>query len=413
MRSASVFRTLLALFGVSLCISISATEICAGLFLMWWLIDSVRLRESARWRCTPQNKPLLIFFLWSVVCVAVVRPRDVWSAVSAPSALALFYWASQCLENDDVETLMKWICIGAAVAGVWGVLQAASGIKFVSAINGYEMPERFRSWPVWALHYSSLHNDRAMGSRSHPLTYSECLMPGFFLLLYFGQRAWKERARKTGLLLAIVCGLAGIAGGMIASQSRGVWAGVSVGFVVYAMMLGRRFFISTLAIGAVAAGVLFAAAPSSVKGRLLSVVSSQAGSVGDQWSKQTRYELWTQAWEQVKAHPFMGVGFDGVALRVKQPMDPEPRIWTETHNIYLQDLLETGLIGFGLFIWVLFIGARMFAEVSMPLRPALLGLCAAFLVAGLTESWTHDKEVAMLFWLLIGCAAALRPHEPR
>jgi O-antigen ligase len=408
MTSSNTFVVLLTLFGLSLCVSISATEMCVGILLVWWLARFIRDRRTFAWRVTPLNKPLLFFFLWGVLCVMMVRPREWWNAVTGPAALVLFYWASQCLDRDDVETLLKWICWGGAVAGLVGVLQAVSGINWVSAINDYDMPARFRSAPAWFLHYFSLHNNRAMGTRSHPLTYAECLIPAFFLLLHFCFQAWRQRPLRKGTVIARALAVMAVAGGVLASQSRGVWAGLAVGFVAYAFALGRRFFLSAMAAGVIAAGVLFAVAPPSVKGRLLSVVSSSAGTQGDQWSKQTRYELWTRALEQLKTRPLTGVGLNGVALRVKQPMDPAPRIWTETHNLYLQALLETGLVGFGLLLWVLVICARVLWTMPASWRPAFGGLFVAFLVAGLTESWTHDKEVSMLFWLLIGCAAALR-----
>jgi O-antigen ligase len=341
-----------------------------------------------------------------LVCVALRRPHEIGVAIAAPSALLLYYWASQRLNRDDVERLFKWICIGGAVAGLIGVLQVVSGIDYKTAINGYVIPDRFQSAPQWFLHYFSVHNERAMGTRSHPLTYAECLIPPFFLFLNAGIEAWRAPSRKWGCVLPALIAALFVAGGMIASQSRGVWAGVMVGFVVYAWAQGRRFFVGAMAAGLTLGALGFALAPSTVKGRLLSVVSSSAGSAGVQGRKQTRYEMWSQAWEQVERHPLAGVGYGGVALRVKQPMDPEPRIWTETHNMYLQALLETGLVGLGLFVWVLFLGWRTIDASAW--RAPLLGLFAAFLIAGLTESWTHDKEVAMLFWLLIGCAAAPR-----
>src|SRR5581483_5898202 len=104
-------------------------------------------------------------------------------------------------------------------------------------------------------------------------------------------QAWRASRRDWKKIALAAVALAAVAGGIVASQSRGVWMGLIVGFVLYAMLMGRRFFAAAMAAGAAVALLLSVAAPVSMKGRLLSVVSSQAGTVGDQWSKQTRYEI--------------------------------------------------------------------------------------------------------------------------
>jgi O-antigen ligase len=79
--------------------------------------------------------------------------------------------------------------------------------------------------------------------------------------------------------------------------------------------------------------------------------------------------------------------------------------------MYLQYLLELGFIGLGFFIWILFLIARIFWTQDLKWRPIFLGLLATFLVAGITESWHNDKEITMIFWVMVGCAEVLRRHE--
>jgi putative inorganic carbon (HCO3(-)) transporter len=244
------------------------------------------------------------------------------------------------------------------------------------------------------------------------LTYAECIMPAFFLLAAFSARFWLERRERRGPLLWSLFGLALVTGGIFVSQSRGVWVGVLLGSALFAALQGRRFFKIYLGAGVVAAVLFFALAPPNVKGRLLSVISVKAGTQGDQWSKQTRFNLWMEAFRQLKERPLTGVGADNVKLEVTHAYEASPRIWTETHNIFIQVLLETGFIGFGLFVWILVCCLRLLWRLrSSWVGPGLLGAFVAFLAAGLTESWLGDKEVAMLFWLLMGCADVLRRRE--
>src|SRR3954463_13962861 len=109
MRSTPAFRFFLALFGLTLCVSISATEICFGALLLWWLIDVKRAGPSAHWKSAPLTVPIFVFFAWSVFCVVAQRPGEWAKAVWAPSALLLFYWASQRLSSDEVDGLFRWM----------------------------------------------------------------------------------------------------------------------------------------------------------------------------------------------------------------------------------------------------------------------------------------------------------------
>jgi O-antigen ligase len=147
----------------------------------------------------------------------------------------------------------------------------------------------------------------------------------------------------------------------------------------------------------------------NMKGRMMSVVSNTQGTSGDQQSKSTRLSLWKQSWEAMQIRPLTGVGLKGVAFSVPDPISGVRSDWSETHNNFLQVGVETGWIGLGLFIWIVFLIARLIVRhPHSEIKSALAALCVALLIAGLTESWLADKEVAMIFWYFVGWAAASR-----
>jgi O-antigen ligase len=83
--------------------------------------------------------------------------------------------------------------------------------------------------------------------------------------------------------------------------------------------------------------------------------------------------------------------------------------WTETHNIYLQSVVERGLPGLAVFLWLLAVMGRLLWRAARSGPPAL-GIFFGFvglLFAGMTESWTNDSEVVMCFYFLAGTAWAL------
>jgi O-antigen ligase len=130
--------------------------------------------------------------------------------------------------------------------------------------------------------------------------------------------------------------------------------------------------------------------------------------VADQQSKQLRFYIWNEAFRIIKSSPLTGVGADGVKINFKNVPGYEERVWTETHNIYLQQAAERGVIGLGILLWVFVILLKQLWRAPNVWRPALVSLLAAFLVAGLTESWINDSEVAMIFWTFCGCVSILK-----
>lgn len=404
----SVRAVALALFGLALSISISATLILAALMLIAWAYESLSPKTRKPWVASTLDWPLFIFFCWAVFTALLHRSTDIWDAVSSQSAILLFYWGAHAADENDISVLLKWFCVGAAFTGFLGLCQHFSGINFRPNENIYQVPDFFSKWPVWAQHQLAVYNDRAMGTRSHPLTYAETFIPAVFFIF-----SWLLASIRRGVLskfgiAGLMGGLALVCSGIFFAQGRGVWLGLIVGLGVFGWLQGRRFFIRLAGIFLLLLIPLMMAS-SGFRGRFMSIVSSDSGTPGDQLSKSIRIDIWRAGLDQIKKTPITGVGYKGAQLNAFDPAGKAMRFWTETHNMFLQNALELGVIGFGLFLWVLYVGRRIFGNTLATIKPAFLAMFAVFLVAGLTETWPRDKEIAMIFWLMVGCAQVL--HE--
>ncbi len=400
---------LIVLLAIAMSVSISATLIVAGLLLVEWGVRWKR-GETPPWRASAIDLPLLVMFVWTAIAATLVGSTGAIDAVGGQSALLLFLWAAHSLDEKRALIFFRWFCIGAVAMGLLGVLQHFSGINYRPTERIYEIPDAWKSLPPSIIKYLAVRNDRAVGPRSHPLTYCESFIPAFFLLLDVLARKFRAREWNAGFFsVAVAFGM--VAGGVIFGSGRAVWLALLVGALVFAWRLNRLFFLRTLFVGLIVAGPLVAFGPAGFRGRLFSIVSSNSGSEGDQQSKMTRYTLWTQALEQIKQHPIAGVGFRGVHLTSIDPVSGQPREWTETHNMYLQHALELGFVGFGFFLWTLAACASVINRLSDRWRPLYSGMLVAFLIAGITEAWTHDKEIAMIFWTFIGFATLLKQNE--
>lgn len=403
---ASVRIVFLVLFGLALNVSISGAEALAGVLLLEWVWRAIARRDSVRWNPSPLDRAIVIFFLWTTATALIRGSTSVGDAISSQSAFLLFFYAASAIDDIEWDALERAFLIGAAIVGLWGVLQILFKINYRPTEKIYEIPEAFRSWPDALAHKLALRNDRAVGPRSHPLTYAEGFIPAIFVAFAAFKTAFTKRpGDRLGFFLRGL-GVVLIGLGAIVAEGRAVWLGIGAGALVFSWFSGRRFFLRAMIALAILIPLALAASP-KLRGRLMSSFVASEGTWGDQQSKATRMTLWSSAWQQIKERPVIGVGFKGAKVTAIDPISQVERTWTETHNMVLQVLLETGIVGTGLFVWIWILLAALFWRLDAKKRPAYLGFLAAFLVAGITESWPRDKEVAMIFWLYAGSGVNL------
>ena len=146
-----------------------------------------------------------------------------------------------------------------------------------------------------------------------------------------------------------------------------------------------------------------------------------------------RTALWTVARRMIAAHPLDGIGIGNFPLRsvdflvrpgvlhndsyvVEQPL--------EAHNIYLQLLAETGVVGFLLFASIVLTALRSgwrAARARLPasdrdlavLAEATLVATVAVLVANFFAPGLFDKQMWLLFALGPALWSLAREHSPR
>lgn len=176
--------------------------------------------------------------------------------------------------------------------------------------------------------------------------------------------------------------------------------------------LGLVFVVGTLAL--VGAGV-------QGKPFTLPFVSSveQTFARGDKaLSAESRVNQWKAAPHVIAERPWTGWGLGRTYLYY----DPGPKGFIETnltHNIGLDLLLRTGVIGLGLFtaallvsVWV---GVRVWRKASDPVLAALALASAAIILAmvskGLVESLFEKYRLAALLGLVVGIGLATLSRE--
>ena len=148
-------------------------------------------------------------------------------------------------------------------------------------------------------------------------------------------------------------------------------------------------------------------------------VGSGTAHLGDV-SSSARWSWWNESWREWRAHPVLGTGagsFDVTHRRLRT----DSTFATEPHNLPLQFLTETGIVGFVLFLGIGIAGAAAVAESLRRLEgedrlagAALAIVLAAYLVHGIVDfDWDFVAVTAPAVVVLGVLLGAGRPALAR
>jgi hypothetical protein len=390
------------LFGMSLAISISGSLALGALLFTLTLVRAIRQKNGGG-SMGFLEAMLVALFAWTTLSSVVAHASNIFEILSWQSAFLVFFLAARFLRDGELKKACAGFAAAAGVAGLWGFIQKFTGVQFDPNVPVYHVPAWCSGWPIGFVRYLAVNIDRAQGPRSHPLTYAETLMPALLLVSY--QLILCVREKKQPKNIAILMGaFLAMAAGLVASQSRGVWLGTTAGLLVLIFALPIKPRLVIFASGLLAIGVLLTTS-SLYRHRALSIFSLQAGRISDRQSREIRVELWRQSIDRIKEKPVLGWGLKQAVLHTIDPVFNKPRTWTESHDIFLQTAMECGLVGLVFFLLILAASGKLVFKRPPPESLLLGAILIAFVIAGLTESWTRDKEVALVFWGFIGYLA--------
>jgi O-antigen ligase len=388
--------------------AVSVAPTAAGILLVIAWLGMQRVRRAEVVDVLHEHRRLIAAILllvgWLILSLG-------WSAKPGLGARALRDWLPAVLlfvivattinRPRDIRVIVAAFVLGAALSVAIGL--ANRGLHPASA----------------AVETATETEGRLQGGASDPNYLAAGLIPA--LVLAAGLLATTRSSAARWALAAV--GLVVIVG-YGASESRGglVAAGVAL-VAALALFRGRRSYVALVVVSVVTvAAAWFAANPAAWQ----RVSTFNGGGNG-------RTDIWRVAWSTTKDHAIVGVGLDnfrvyepryvrhaGFVTAVKSLVD-KPSV---VHNTYLQMLVETGVIGLGLFLvavlgclGTLWRAAKRFDELddnamSMISRCVLVAALAA-LAASFFISNATDQRIWLLFGLGPAMLAAARRSELR
>lgn len=223
-----------------------------------------------------------------------------------------------------------------------------------------------------------------------------------------------RRGGAVGRRVALVLATAFLAGGLLLTYRRAAPAALLVGLVTVGLTLRQRRRAAALVM---VGGLLVGALALSDYGReRLDAASDDVG---------TRAQIWASAGRLVLEHPVLGSGHGGYGpgIRAHTPPDASAEllrnVLNSPHNAALYVLAETGVVGFA--GWCLAVLSSLVALLRAVRREAavhtartqldrlaVVGL-VTIAALGVVHTVLYHASVALLFWGLLGVAAARLP----
>ncbi|MBK7046304.1 MAG: O-antigen ligase family protein [bacterium] len=185
--------------------------------------------------------------------------------------------------------------------------------------------------------------------------------------------------------------------GLLASGSRGAILGTlaGIGGLTLLNRQKRRRALFTISLIAIATALALTLRPSDLRLAIQERLSI-ASVVEDRGS--SRPELWRSYLDRFPAYAIGGTGMHSGPSAISESWD-QPRM---THNVYLQILVEHGVLGLVLFAAGLFSAIRNLVRSGVSDRRATAALLLTWLVASFFVDSLNSRES----WLVIGLACS-------
>ncbi|MDD5729649.1 MAG: O-antigen ligase family protein [Candidatus Omnitrophica bacterium] len=350
-------------------------------------------------KSTPINLPFLLLILISIL--SFKNSVNLNSSVKGifkliESAAVFLICAQEIKDRKHISRIILFMVLGAVLASCDALWQNAFGKDF---IRGNEL----------IINIGLKRSTAAFPDANVLGVYLSPIAPvAFAMALYY------LKGRKKLLMFAAAFT---IVAGITLTFSRPTALALVLSLLFLGIVKKDKIVLITLLILAAIAPVI---APQNIKDWAKSVNYNPVIFM----TNYDRISIYRNTLNMIGHHPVLGVGVNTFSLNYSKYKLPEAENAKTSesvyaHNNFLHMAGEIGLIGLGVFIWLLF---RLFKScaatfkglkdnylkiVSLAVTASLL----AFMINGLTETSLYYAKVVMIFWFTVGLCFALK--EPR
>lgn len=367
------------------------TMVCAGIALVSFF--SFLFRSIIEKRPIIKWNTVSFFILGFMVVLAFFAVTSLAPAKSIQIFILYAIFISMYFVIINTLTNKKrlyWMVVVFLTSGLlvslYGIYQQFFG---VSAGNVWIDESMFEDISVRV--YSTLENPNVLG---------EYLL---FLIPLAMAMVWVSKGFLSKLYYTGIFGASALC--LVFTQSRGCWIGIMIALFVYIFLVNKRylslFFIALL----VAPFIL----PTSIVERFTSI-----GNVTDS-STSYRVFIWFGTLAMLRDFWPFGLGIGTEAFNKIYPFYSYNNIYApHSHNIYLQLLVETGIVGIVVMLSMMFFFWRKLLNTftrfgktaETVFGVAVLAGSAAFMVQGAFDYVWYNYRVFLIFWMVLAIGMA-------
>jgi O-antigen ligase/tetratricopeptide (TPR) repeat protein len=386
------------------------------LALMFWGLRMIN-KEEIKFISTPLNLPILSFI--AICALSLIWSNSFFvSLKELPLFLAgpLLYFVITNSINDErqINRILNVLLIIGTLFGIYGIFQY-NGIDFSFWIRNIGRQQVFGLF----------------GNANYFAEYLIVPLP-IAVSLFFASR---NKFKKILLLIAILA----MGASLIVTFARGSYLsfGVSLIFMFFLFLISRgknfiknnkKIFIIILVVIIITTFLFVVPTPLNKSGTVISKIKSRISvtQFAQDYSIKRRITIWKFTGMMIKDHPLLGSGigtykYNTLRYQAEFFAQGENRslyphgFADKAHNEYLQLWAELGIIGLGIFIWLIIsyfrFGLKILRKIKDEYRQGiiigLMGAIIAVLVDGIFGFPLHLPATIVLFWLVLELTVAV------
>lgn len=283
------------------------------------------------------------------------------------------------------DVFIRIALFGVFITGVYGIYQNFKGIPILAS----QVDTSIDSNLVGRV-YSTIGNAN---------NYAELLVMffPFFASSFLNEK--KIQYKAIYVVMAIPCMIS-----LLLTYSRSSWIGLVVAIGMFVLLKEWRLIPLFGLIGI----AIFPFLPMTITSRILTIFSGDS-------STNMRFGIWNQTMPLIKEYWASGIGLGQDVFIAMMKNYPTLLRAVHAHNIYLQILIETGVVGLISFIAL---KIHLFKEtvvvvlnkkIDMAYKNHIIASIASIfglMVVALVEYIWHDHRIMLIYWLMVGLLIA-------